>query len=462
MEQLNYRIVSSSLWQDDNLSVATSSGIPHFDETLAQQKYVLAESSFFDVSTYKQLNVLDNLELYFRLFVFNYNIIPSHPAPPSSVTSVGGIDDRNDWISVLEHYPKIRMWPLDRRMREAYGEKAQLAGKLESSEELRRVWKEKVVACGKPALCRLTPNRGARFGFHGELLWSAASTSHIKPETIAESRELILCMSNTCMYFIANYDSVSSRTIAKDLHIPKDATFQDAKWPHALAWHPFHTLTGITIGFGFQRLTLRFSNSTFPSPDDFTYILLTCNKLETVSLLKEIQSLASEAQAGAAVGGHSSPGQLEDSGIKIDNDDRHVLDALGVAVAPDVIGVVLHYQILSQYWKHGDRGAVRRVCVVTDTSVYLLDEDYVGDGSESLEAGNHRVLGETTYRVVDSALLSQISVVKVADADPRSMTMSIRTSNRLSRTHNWRFTCRDRQGAEQLVEDVRKAISMAR
>jgi hypothetical protein len=99
------------------------------------------------------------------------------------------------------------------------------------------------------------------------------------------------------------------------------------------------------------------------------------------------------------------------------------------------------------------------VCLVTDTTVYLLDGDYIGDGSESLEAGYHRSLGESTYRVVDSAPLTQISIVKAADADPCTLTLSIRPTARLSRTHNWRLTCRDRQGAEQLLEDVRKALA---
>ena len=478
-EQLNYRVLSSNLWQDDNVSVATSAGAASHpvDDTQGQLKYALAEeNSVFEVASYKQLNVSDNLEFYFQVFVFNYSLIPVSAATrvPSSTHSLATtIDGHNDWMSVLERYPKIQLWPLDRRMREAYAEKAQLTGKLEgspASEELRRVWTERVVACGQPALRRLTPNRGARFGFHGELLWSAASTSHIKPQTVAECRELIVCLSSTSFYLIVHHDSVSARSLAKDpsrqfpVPLAQDATFQNAKWPHALVWHPWHTLSGITIGFGFQRLTLRFANSTFPSPDDFMYILLTCNKLETVRLLKEIQSLASDNSAGGHLGvsvAFGGLGALSDdaNAIAIDNDDRHVLDALGVAVAPDVMGAILHYQIVWQYWRHGDRGTVRRACVVTDATVYLLDEDYVGDGSESTDAGHNRALGETTYRVVDAAALSQITVVKAANADPCALTVSIKPTSRLSRTHNWRLLCKDREGAEQLVDDLRKATT---
>jgi hypothetical protein len=478
--QLSYQgIAPAHPWHDDNLSVATSTAAggrgvgaaSHFEESGAQLKYVVAEEkSVFNAAPYNGLNIMENLELYFELFVFNYNMLPENASSAGlSVASLSGFDDRQDWIWILEHYPKIQLWPVDRRMREAYAEKAQLIGKDVPNEELRRVWREKVVACGKPALRRLTPSRGARFGFHGELLWSDARMSHIKPETIAEPRDIVMCISSKSLYFIAASDAVSSRMSVRDalkkfpLHISDDDTFEAAKWPHALAWHPLHALTGITIGFGFQRLTLRFANSTFPSPDPFTYVLLTCNKMETIRILKEIQSLASDAHRDAAAATaaphhrtRSHDGDPRD--MKIDNDDRHVLDALGVAVAPDVIGAVLHYQILSQHWRRGNRGSVRRVCVVTDTTVYLLDEDYVGDGSETVDAGLHRTLGETTYRVVDSAPLSQITIVKAADADPCSLTLSIRPTSRLSRTHNWRLTCRDRTGAEQLLEDVRKAM----
>lgn len=226
-----------------------------------------------------------------------------------------------------------------------------------------------------------------------------------------------------------------------------------AVWPHALARHAFSTLRAITIGFGFQRLTLRFGESSATTVDNFTYVLLTANKSETVALLKDIQDLVQESQVGENMFADTNDNLL------IDNDDRHVLDALGVAVAPDIVGVVLHYQILGQRWRRGDRGTARRVCVVTDAKVFLLDEDYVGDGSESIEAETRQV-GETMYRLVDSAALSQITEVKAADADPAAITFIIRPANSFQKARNWRLQCRDRVGAERLVEDVRKALSM--
>jgi len=458
--KLALRVVSfpENVWQDDNISVPSSIATPHRDEVSGPNKYQLAEanSKYAGPDIYRKLLIRENLEIYFRLFVFAGR--PAEDVLPSFTLAVEVAEE--EWQTVLEKYPKIQLWPIDRRIRDAAdSEKAQLAGKPDSREEFGRVWRENVVACGKPALWRLTPNRAARYGFHGELLWSAAHTSHLKPETVAVARAVIICFSDTAMYIILDHDAVTAR--AKDLKrrfplpIPHDASFEDAKWPHALARHPFHTLRAITIGFGFQRLTLRFSNSTYPCPDDFSYTLLISNKLEAVSLLRELQQLANEAREKAGMAGSS------EEAITIENDDRHVLDALGVAVAPDVIGMVLQYQILQQRWKNGDRGTVRRVCVVTDTKLFLLDEDYVGDGSESIEAGT-RSLGETVYRLVDSADLQQIDKVHAADADPRAITIVIRPLSRLQRSHNWRLLCRDRTGAERLVEDVRKAMSLAK
>jgi hypothetical protein len=455
--RLGLRVVSfpDNVWQDDS-SVQSSMGTPRRDEANGSNRYQLAEENcrFHGPENYKTLSVQDNLELYFRLFVFARQAKDVAQSP-----FAGGVED-DEWQTVIEQYPKIQLWAIDRRQREAtISEQEQLTVKLDSREEFRRVCRENVVACGKLGLRRLTPIRSARYGFHGELLWSASNTSHLKPDTLCEYRKVIMCLSDTSLYFILDHDAVAAK--AKDqkrkfpLPIPLDASFEDAKWPHALARHPFHTLKGITIGFAFQRLTLRFANAASLGSEEFTYILLTANKLETVELLKEIQELATEAKS--ATGLSNAP---EDS-IKIENDDRHVLDALGVAVAPDVIGVVLHYQILEQRWRNGERGSVRRVCVVTDTKLYLLDEDYVGDGSESIEAGGSRVLGEAVYRLVDSAEMKQISEVKAADADPNAITIVIRPLSRLQRSHNWRLLCHNRNDAERLVEDVRKAVSLA-
>jgi hypothetical protein len=455
--RLNFHQVASYgglLVQDESMSVG-GLGSPQPSQPGGGQSskklFLLAEehASYRGPKLYEQVNVLDNLDLYFRSFVFDMS---RHDLPADTT------DDEEEWLSILGEYPKIQVWPVDRRYREAVKEKAVLAGKITPKEEIRKVWQEKVIACGQPALRRLTPNRGARYGFHGELLWSAASTTHLTPEIIAENRQVIICLTDMSLYIVLDHDSVTEKTKDQSrtfpLPIPRGATFCHAKWPHALAYHPLQTLKSISIGFGFQRLTLRFANTTFPVPDDFCYVLLTSNKTETIALLKELQTLSNEAKSAAALA-------MSEAALVIENDDRHVLDALGTAVSPDSIGTIFHYQILFQRWKSGDRGMARRVCVLTETKLFLLDEDYVGDGSESVDATRpNSCLGDTMYRLVDSSDLQHVTMIQAADADPSAITIAIRPLNRLQRTHNWRLVCRNGIGAERLVEDIRKAIAL--
>ena len=125
------------------------------------------------------------------------------------------------------------------------------------------------------------------------------------------------------------------------------------------------------------------------------------------------------------------------------------------------IGTILHFQIVQQQWKHGDRGTVRRVCVITDTMILLLDEDYAADGHDlSSVTVEGKRMADARYRLVDQAALSLVSQVQAANADPRAITIIINPST-LSRTKRWRLICRDREGAERLVEDARKALEDA-
>jgi Leucine-rich repeat (LRR) protein len=455
-EQLVINVTSfpDSLWHDDTNSIHSATVTPTRNKNSDPGKFVLAERN----ATYegpvhcKNFLIYDNLDFYFQLFVFPPRSGKMcEAAAPTSWP--GGAEE--DWRGVLERFPRIQLWLVDRQLREAANRESMSA---HTFEEYRRVWRERVVACGKPALRRLTPNRTARYGFHGELLWSAAGSSHLKPETVAESRNVLLCLSNEAFYLLSDHDKVSAKAVEQKktfpIPIPERARFSDAKFPHSMARHPLSQLRSIAIGFGFQRLTLRFRDLTSVNEDDFTYILLISNKTQTVNLLKELQQYAGD-KATSISGLIAS-----DNAVTIENDDRYVLDAVGVAVAPDVIDTILHYQILQQRWKHGERGTVKRVCIVTDAKIYLLDEDYLGDGSESIDAGS-RTLGEPTYRLVDSASLSLIDKVQAADADPNSITIVIQPLTRLQRFRNWRLLCHDSQGAERLVEDVRKAVEFA-
>lgn len=205
--------------------------------------------------------------------------------------------------------------------------------------------------------------------------------------------------------------------------------------------HPLDCLRGITIGFQFQRLILRFrvGNATTSSSFEYTYVILTSNKLRTVSLLQKLQSHVTDNQIGM--------------GALIDNDDKAFLDALG---APNE--VVLHYQILHQIWKRGDREASRRAFVLTDSRAYLLDEFYTGDGTNNGDgADKSKRLGNISLSVIDSARLSRVTEVRAANEDPRKITLVILPQNKLKRSHRWRLVCNDGEGAERLIEDVRRA-----
>ena len=273
---------------------------------------------------------------------------------------------------------------------------------------------------------------------------------------MVKERRVVLCLSSAAFYIITDSNSSSTKSNLKSSPtgfprpIPLDACFAEALWPHALARHPWSHLKSVSIGFNFQRLTLYFSAPSSSSHATFSYTILTCNKHETVSLLKEIQELTLVDVENLS------------TSVRIENDDPFVLDGLAAAVG-NSLGAICHFQILHQFWKKNDRGLIRRLCVVTDSMIYLLDEDYIGDGSH---AQQHTPLfgkewGRPQYRVVDEASLSQIISVQASASDPRALTLAIRPTSRLHRTHNWRMLCKDREGAERLVEDARKAIKLS-
>jgi hypothetical protein len=395
--------------------------------------------------------VLEHLELYFRYFVFLTTIPPAVQAALDET-----MEDTSQLALML--YPRLQLQPIDRQLMMTTSNATTVSGVaplsqlLAHRERLVRVWREDVIACGKPAARRLFPNRHTRLGFHGDILWS-----NNKIDVVTEIRTAILCLSNAALYIIMDHDAVADKlqehTKKFPLPISKEAKFHDAPWPHAVARHSLFTLEQITIGFGFQRLVLRFANATFPSNDHFTYNLLVSNKVDAISILQDIQ------KSDVGIVSNTLGDETSESRLEIDNDDKHFLEALALAVAPAVIEAVLHYQVLQQRWQHGERGSVRRACVITDSKLFLLDEDYAGDGSTSFEAGASKRLGDVSFRLVDSADLQQITQVKAADADPKAITIVIQPLSRLQRTHRWRLVCRDGDGAERLVEDVRKAMA---
>jgi hypothetical protein len=436
---------------DDTMSVPSSLGTGRFsrDDLPAKDKYRDAEdTSIYDgPDGYKKLSVIVNLELYFRFFVF-----------PSKDPDFNTSFDLEDELSkgAIEASPRIQLRPVDRKVSENFIKEALGSTKLMGLREtFKKVWQEEVIACGKSAARRVAPHKKLRRGFHGDPLFSDGSICFA-----AECRKVILCTSDAAIYLIPDYDTVSMKLVERSSDrkfpspIPQEAFFQHGVWPHALARLPIETLKRITIGFSFQRLILHFAPSSGAERsvlgNALTFILATSNRMATVKLLQHLQDLTKMTD-------ELSTGK-EHQDVVIDNEDKQVLDALSFAVAPFSVDVVLHYQVLQQRWKHGARGTVRRACVITDSHIFLLDEDYVGDGSESYDAGS-RTLGEVRYNFIDSAELTHIVEVQAASVDPQEITIVIRPQSSFQRNHNWRLFCRDGNGAERLVEDARKAMA---
>ena len=119
------------------------------------------------------------------------------------------------------------------------------------------------------------------------------------------------------------------------------------------------------------------------------------------------------------------------------------------------------YQILHQIWKRGDREASRRAFVLSDARAYLLDETYTGDGTNLEDDKEERKkLGDVSLSIIDSAKLDRVTEIRAANEDPRKITLVILPQSKLKRSHRWRLVCNDGEGAERLIDDVRKAIAM--
>lgn len=446
------------VWQDDSSVLSSLGGSREDLPANGYNKFQLAEeNSVYDgPESCREMKVVENLKLYFESFVFPTSV----PDVPQSVIDELQVDD-DDWQTLALHHPRIQLWPDDRRWLENVLEtdSGQIADWASNRERFVRLWEEDLIPCGKAALRRLPPNRRIRLGFHGEKLFEGANL-----DAYTECRKVVLCLSTKALYVIVGEDNVtaSHQLQAKKRRFPlpldKDLSFRDAPWPHAVARHSLLDLEAVCIGFEFQRLTLRFRNPVLRKSDPFVYTLLTSNKKATVSILQDVQSIFKELSECTLTANRPSK---KSSTLSIENDSNHVFDALNLAVSPDPLGTIVHYQIVQQQWKHGDRGTVRRICVVTDTKILLLDEDYKADGHRLTNItlkGDQ--MADVSYRIVDVGLLKQISEVEAAGSDPKAITISISPLSSLSRTHRWRLVCRDREGAERLVDDVRKALDM--
>ena len=427
----------------------------------------LAErNSIYDgPEAYTALLVLKYLDLYFRYFVFPHKI---------SDDEFVSFEDKNSG-DTYANLPRIQLFKSDRdvmmteiiRDEPSHGSSMRMMyeQQLAVEEKLVDVWRDDVIACGVPSSSRLSPRHSLQRGFHGELVLVDGAEARV-----TESQQLLLCLSDVALYFLLDTGGTKAKSIDNiegeerqfPSPIPRDARFSNACWPHAVARHPLRYLQRITIGFQFQRLILHFvlpemkdKGGAFPKSksDDgeveFTYIIFTCNKLRTISLLQKFQTQLKDLKVLQSY--------IDNATASIDNDDRIILDGLAAAFAPNFVGSVLHYQILLQKWKNGDREAVRRVCILTDSKIFLLDECYVGDSS-SLSKFRKGTCGDAVLSLVDLAELIQVSEIRAADEDPRIITLVIKAPSRLQRSHRWRLVCRNGENAERLIDDVRKTI----
>ncbi|GMI01885.1 hypothetical protein TrST_g10450 [Triparma strigata] len=293
------------------------------------------------------------------------------------------------------------------------------------------LWCEDILPCGPKAREKLGEKEGPNRGFHGEVKEGKESSAR-------EGTNCVICVSDKAFYIVLKDENLSGK-------------FSDAPRPSCLARHPLENVSRCSIGFFFQRLVISFLGSG--GLEGCVYNVLTSSKLVCYDILKVLTPLANEVRS--AGGGK----------VKIDNDDKSWLNNFH-GVARGISVNVVMYRIVRQQWKSGNREPVRRALVITDTHVFLIDESYVGDGSElgGRGAGNgggggvEEGCGDVKLSMVDVDLLKNVTEVRPADEDPKQITLVFKQKSVVQRSHKWRIVCRDGLNAEKIVEAVRQGI----
>ena len=407
---------------------------------------------------YKDFLVSKYMDLYFKCFIF------PHPTNDGKVVTAE--------LSMSGPFPKIQLYQHDRElMLWIYAERKQtkLFPRLDPPdcilEKLIYIAKEDFIPCGISATSRIPPNEKVNRSFHGDLLTDKGTS------TYADSRTLILCVSNMAFYIIPTYmnrsnaSAIGLRTFPSS--IPISALFGDGLWAHAKVCHPLKFLRRITIGFRFQRISLHFSlpflrdalyidsGHSTESNCDYTYILLTRSKKRAVNFVQMILNASKHT-------GDSMESRVENY-VQVNNDDAMVLENLAKLIPSATWDEgIRHYQMVHQRWQHGERSPVRRLIVLTNDKIFLLDEYYIGDGcctSHGIPEYNDLSIGDPVMALVDSADVADIIDVSAAIEESRLITITIKTQMRLLRSHRWRIICDDSEGAEKLIDDIRKAMA---
>ena len=272
-------------------------------------------------------------------------------------------------------------------------------------------------------------------GFHGDAVGSYDS-----------GVRCCVVVTSGSIYFVAYDNAMDGRFVNDGPNMIK---------PRCYKRHGLETLTWCRIGFFFQRLLLTFEDA---SSRFFSYNILTTSKVACYSILKVLTPVANEVKSEDATGNGKK--------VRIDNDDRFVLDTFHkMCTEPtrssegNSLGTVIHYGITLQQWKSGGRNPVRRAVFVTDVDIFLVDENYNGDGSYSggfttFEPGTVEE-GAVSFRLVDTGDLASITEVRPADENPKMITICFKQKSMVKRPHKWRLVLRDAEAAEKLVEIVR-------
>lgn len=136
------------------------------------------------------LFVSNYLDLYFESFIFSKD---------------SSEDEERDLCLEEFSSPKIQMFKFDRGQRPAMHLRERYIG----------VCKESVLACGSYARSRLSPKRIPKRTFHGDAVIRAG-----KDVMISESREYILCLSESALYFIIDDDIRTRKTTESKRSFP--------------------------------------------------------------------------------------------------------------------------------------------------------------------------------------------------------------------------------------------------
>lgn len=413
-----------------------------FSKDCSQLRYNFADAernaTYDGDEAYGDILVKSSPELYFRTYVFPRNeIIDNYTNANTSQH-----DRYVPRIQLYQSDRELMMWSLTNpNVSPDLFEEEPFIG-----EKMLELSVQDVIPCGIAATGRIAPNDIDLLGFHRE----------IKGKVI-DSRKLYLCISDLALYFIPWEARKESNEVLEHRKfpspLPHEVLFKDACWPHAFCRHPFKFLHKVTIGFGFQRLTLHFklpslgniyvepeSESNILSAFNYCYVLLTCSKKRTIQMIQLFREQKGES-------------------LYIENDDRVFLDAIGKETSPsDFSGVILHYQVLEQRWLNVDYGSIRRSLLLSDDEIFLFHERFAGDDASSVLYFDDSMgdIGDVRMQIIDSAKVCQIVDIEAAHEDPKLITIIIRAESRLRRSHRWRLICADGESAERLVEDVRK------